>query len=115
MTEATPAPQQDLQSNPVGRKFERHSCRLKMRVRRSKTSPSCGSEERYTEGFIRNRSAGGFLLECPIYYPIDVRLEFGFNSPDGNESYLATVRVKWTRRLGNAWYLGVSAERIDKL
>jgi hypothetical protein len=114
MSEALPAPQQEVKKPPAGRKFERHSCRLKMRVRRSKGVACCASEERYTEGFVRNRSAGGYLLESPIYYPLDARLELGFSSPDGRESYLAVVRVKWTRRLGNAWYLGVSAERVDK-
>ena len=113
MTEAATSNAPDA-SKPPPRKFERHSCRVKMRCRRAKTKDFAGTAERYVDGFVRNQSLGGLLLETPIYYPVGLKLEVAFDSPDHRQTFLGLVTIKWSSRVGAAWYLGCSTDRMDK-
>ena len=109
MTE--PKPESGKAEQPA-RKFERKSCRVKMRCRRAKSGPV--NTDKYIEGMVRNQSVGGLMLESPIYFPVGIQLEIAFTSPDDRRAFMGTVTIRWARRLGNAWLLGVATERMDK-
>jgi|GEM_PF-6945662 hypothetical protein len=98
-----------------GRKFERHSCRLRLRCRRFKGVGLYDSTEQYLEGMVRNRSMGGFLLETSIHFPVDAKLEISFHTPDNSAAYLGVVTVRWVKRMASCFYLGVSTDHLDSL
>ncbi len=99
---------------PPKRKHERRSCRLKMRCRRARTASGGPATDKFTEGFVRNQSLGGLLLETPIYFPVGIQLEVGFKSPDEQQSFFGLVTIRWTQRVGNVWLLGVVNDRMDR-
>jgi hypothetical protein len=96
-----------------GRKFERRSCRLRLRCRRVKGVGLYDSTEKYLEGMVRNRSKGGLLLETPIYFPVGAKLEVSFNSPDDTQSFLGVVTVRWVKRATDCFHVGVSTDKLD--
>ena len=113
MTECTRSQVNEEPKNPK-RKTERHSCRLKMRCRQLKAVGFYASDDRYFEGFVKNRSEGGFMLESPIYFALGARLEVAFHSPDDRKSYLGIVTVRWVRKMNNGYfYLGVATDKMD--
>jgi len=97
-----------------GRVFERRSCRLRLRCRRVKGVGLYSSDERYIEGRVLNQSKGGLMLETPIWFPEGAKLEVAFNSPDGRQSFLGVVEIRWVRRAGDIFYIGASTEDMQR-
>ena len=89
------------------RKSKRRSCRLKLRCRRLKGVGLYGSGEEYIEGRVIEQSQGGLRLETPIWYPEGAKLEVSFNSPDDKQSFLGVVEVKWVKKVGEFFDIGV--------
>jgi hypothetical protein len=103
------------QETAKGRAYERRSCRLLGRCRRFKGHGIYAADETYTEVRLLNQSKGGLLLESPIYFPEGCRLEVVFNSPDNRQSFMEVVTVRWQRRVGERFYLGVKTDEIERL
>ena len=101
------------ESGPRKRQYERHSCRLRLRCRRFKAVGLYGSDEKYVEGRIRNQSKGGFLLETPIYFPENSKLEVAFHSPDDRQSFIGVVTIRWIKHVGDRFHLGVSTDELE--
>ena len=97
------------------RKFKRFPCRLRLRCRRFKGAALSTSDEQYVEGVVRNRSEGGFLLETPIYFPEEGKLEIAFHSPDRQQAFAGVVTVKWTKRVGDCFHLGCSTDELQQV
>jgi len=106
-------PKVEEESSAQGRKFERRSCRLRLRCRRVKSVGLYDSTEKYIEGMARNQSKGGLLLETPIYFPVGAKLEVSFKSPDDKQSFLGVVTVRWIKRAVDGFQLGVATDKLD--
>ena len=97
------------------RKMDRRSCRVAMRCRQVKGVGLYESKETYINGWVRNTSPTGLLLESPIFFAAGNKLEVAFKSPDDKQSFLCIVAVKWVKRVGEYFHLGVEFEKLDKL
>ena len=103
----------------VGRVTERHSCRLKVRYRILQSVPSMGlyhDRDVYEDGWLRNRSHGGVLLEACHHIHEGLRLELNFKSPDGRFTYRAETIARWVRKLGERdFHIGLEFQDMQEL
>ena len=103
----------------TGRTTERHSCRLKTRYRVLHDVPSMGlyhEKDVYENGWLRNRSHGGVLLEASHHVPVDKRIELNFSSPDGKATFRAEAIVRWVNRQGEQdFYIGLDFQNLLQL
>lgn len=97
------------------RSVNRRSCRVPMRCRQVKGVGLYESKETYVNGWVRNTSPTGLLLESPIYFAEGNKLEVAFKSPSEKESFLSIVTVKWVKRVGDYFHLGVHFDKLDRL
>ena len=97
-----------------GREFKRRRCRLKLRYRRVEGVGLYSSNEKYIEGRVTDQSVGGLRLESPIWFPEGAKLEVAFNSPDDKKSFLGIVEVRWVKKIGDRFEIGVSSEDMQK-
>jgi len=103
------------ESDQPTREADRHSCRLPMRCRQVKGVGLYESKETYVNGWVRNTSPTGLLIESPIYFAEGNKLEVAFKSPDDKQSFLCIAVVKWVKRVGEYFHLGVQFDKLDKL
>ena len=95
------------------REFERRSCRLKLRCRRLKGVGLYGSDAEYISGRVLDQSKGGLRLEISTWFPEGAKLEVAFNSPDDKQSFLGVVEVKWVKKVGESFQIGVVTKVIE--
>lgn len=111
MTEA-----ENKTDDTTGRAVLRHSCRLPVRYRILRSVPSMGiyrQRDVYEEGWIRNRSHAGILLEVPHYIQEGQLLEINFKSPDGSATYRAEAVVRWvTKQADRDFHVGLKFRNI---
>ena len=103
----------------VGRATERHSCCLKVRYRVLHSVPSMGlyhEGEAYGEGWLRNRSHGGVMMETLGYVAEGKRVELNFSSPDSKSTYRAEAIVRWVKGQGEQGFrMGLKFQELHQL
>jgi len=97
-----------------GREFQRRPCRLRLRCRRVKSVGLYDADEKYVEGRILDQSVGGLRLETPIWFPEGAKLEVAFNSPNDKQSFLGVVEIRWVKKTGDVFQVGVSSEDMQQ-
>ena len=100
----------------AGRETPRHSCRLKVRYRTLQSEQSLGlyhQEDVYQDGWLRNRSEGGVMLQITHYIAVDKKLELNYTSPDGSRTFRAEAVVCWVNKTGaRRFHIGLRFEKL---
>ena len=102
-----------------GRTAERHSCRVKARYRLLNPLQKMeiySQQDVYEQGWLRDRSSGGVLLETGHYLPEGKKLEVNFSSPDGSRTFRAESVIRWVKKLNpRCFHVGVQFEELHQL
>ena len=103
----------------AGRTSKRHPCPLKVRYRLLHSVSSmglCQERDVYEEGWLRNRSHGGVMMETLRYIAEEERVELNFSSLDSKSTFRAEAIVRWVKKQGKRGFqMGLEFQELHQL
>jgi hypothetical protein len=119
MSESRATDVQSLTYEILGRAADREPCRLKVRFRECRSLMAItlhDGQDVFRDGWIRNRSSLGIMLETESPAQAGKQMEIYFSSADGKTTWLALATVCWVQHFqGTTHRMGLKFESLHQL